>query len=255
MITFLRKIRKRLITKGQFSSYLLYAIGEILLVMVGILLALQVNNWNENRKNKNKEQQILQQLHFEFLENKAQLERVVQGHQESLGACERVAALFPIDPLAINLDTLTSYFLSPDTSGGVIAWWTFNPQNMVMKGLSDNASLDIISNEKLKGNLMQWESTLSDYAEEEQRAMIYVAESIMPYLEDHVAWSEPTNIFKNKALDLSFLASPKFENIILTRIFHLRTILFPPNSDVELELDKLRRVIDEIILLTETNDN
>lgn len=51
MITFFRKIRKGLLTKNNFSKYLLYAIGEIALVMIGILLALQVNNWNENRKN------------------------------------------------------------------------------------------------------------------------------------------------------------------------------------------------------------
>jgi len=50
MLTFLRKIRKSLVESGSVHKYLLYAIGEILLVMVGILLALQVNNWNEERK-------------------------------------------------------------------------------------------------------------------------------------------------------------------------------------------------------------
>ena len=50
MIKFFRKIRQKLLTENKFSKYMIYAIGEILLVMVGILLALQVNNWNENRK-------------------------------------------------------------------------------------------------------------------------------------------------------------------------------------------------------------
>lgn len=57
MIKFFRRIRKQLLTEnppigraGKFSKYLLYAIGEIVLVMIGILLALQVNNWNEQRK-------------------------------------------------------------------------------------------------------------------------------------------------------------------------------------------------------------
>lgn len=50
MIKFFRKIRQRLVTENKFSKYLLYAIGEIVLVMIGILLALQVNNWNENNK-------------------------------------------------------------------------------------------------------------------------------------------------------------------------------------------------------------
>ena len=51
MIKFFRKIRQRLLTENKFSKYLLYAIGEIALVMIGILLALQVNDWNETKKN------------------------------------------------------------------------------------------------------------------------------------------------------------------------------------------------------------
>ena len=51
MIKFFRKIRYDLMEKNKTGKYLKYAIGEILLVMIGILLALQVNNWNEDRKN------------------------------------------------------------------------------------------------------------------------------------------------------------------------------------------------------------
>ena len=49
MITLLRKIRKNLLTENRFSKYLLYAIGEIVLVVIGILIALQINNWNQNK--------------------------------------------------------------------------------------------------------------------------------------------------------------------------------------------------------------
>ena len=52
MIKFFRKIRQKLLNENRFSKYLVYAIGEIVLVMIGILLALQVNNWNELRKKK-----------------------------------------------------------------------------------------------------------------------------------------------------------------------------------------------------------
>jgi len=50
MIKFFRKIRQKLLAQNRFSKYLLYAIGEIVLVVIGILIALQINNWNENRK-------------------------------------------------------------------------------------------------------------------------------------------------------------------------------------------------------------
>ena len=52
MIKFFRKIRQDLLSKGKTGKYFKYAIGEIVLVMIGILLALQVNNWNEQRKNR-----------------------------------------------------------------------------------------------------------------------------------------------------------------------------------------------------------
>ena len=59
MIKFFRKIRQRLLTENKFSKYLLYAIGEIALVVIGILIALSINNWNEWKKERVKEREIL----------------------------------------------------------------------------------------------------------------------------------------------------------------------------------------------------
>jgi hypothetical protein len=61
MINIFKKIRRRFFS-NKMSSYLLYAIGEIVLVMIGILLALQVNNWNEERKQQNELKAILQTI-------------------------------------------------------------------------------------------------------------------------------------------------------------------------------------------------
>ena len=52
MIKFFRKIRFNLLSENNTSKYFKYAFGEIILVVIGILIALQINNWNENRKNK-----------------------------------------------------------------------------------------------------------------------------------------------------------------------------------------------------------
>lgn len=49
MLRLFRRIRQKLLTENKVSKYLLYAVGEILLVVIGILIALQVNNWNEKR--------------------------------------------------------------------------------------------------------------------------------------------------------------------------------------------------------------
>tara|TARA_R110002051_G_scaffold3131_6_gene16859 strand:- start:7426 stop:7659 length:234 start_codon:yes stop_codon:yes gene_type:complete len=62
MIKFFRKIRQRLVSENKFSKYLIYAIGEIVLVVIGILIALQLNNLNENKKNNVFEKEILSQI-------------------------------------------------------------------------------------------------------------------------------------------------------------------------------------------------
>ena len=62
MKKFFRKIRQGLLTENKFSKYLLYAIGEIILVVIGILVALQINNWNTYRKDRIKEKNLLHGL-------------------------------------------------------------------------------------------------------------------------------------------------------------------------------------------------
>ena len=91
MIKFFRKIRQRLLSENKFSKYLFYAIGEIVLVVIGILIALQINNWNENRKQQIKVNQnyheILADLdreraHANFIINKFEEQR--QAYREYL---------------------------------------------------------------------------------------------------------------------------------------------------------------------------
>ncbi len=75
MLTFLRKIRKGLIEGGASSKYLLYALGEIALVVIGILIALQLNNWNEERKNNAIKQEYVKIIIEELDINIARFER------------------------------------------------------------------------------------------------------------------------------------------------------------------------------------
>ena len=69
MIKFFRKIRYNLMETGKTSKYFKYAIGEIILVVIGILIALQVNNWNEERKKKNEVDQILLDIEQDLISN------------------------------------------------------------------------------------------------------------------------------------------------------------------------------------------
>jgi hypothetical protein len=66
MLRFFRQIRQHLLTDNKFSKYLLYAVGEILLVVIGILIALQVNNWNEERRLNKERINILENLRIDL---------------------------------------------------------------------------------------------------------------------------------------------------------------------------------------------
>jgi len=91
MIKFFRKIRQRLLTENKFSKYLLYAIGEIILVVIGILIALQINNWNQTRLDRSFEVTMLSEIKsslesdLNYYEDfKSRVERKSQGIQELL---------------------------------------------------------------------------------------------------------------------------------------------------------------------------
>nr|WP_298995170.1 DUF6090 family protein [uncultured Polaribacter sp.] len=78
MIKFFRKIRQKLLSENKFSKYLIYAIGEIVLVVIGILIALQINNWNESRKLESKKQELIINLINDFEGNIEQLQPAIK---------------------------------------------------------------------------------------------------------------------------------------------------------------------------------
>lgn len=76
MISFFRKIRQKLLSQNRVMSYLIYALGEILLVVIGILIALQVNNWNESRKARVVEIKFYEELKKDLEFNLAEIDEI-----------------------------------------------------------------------------------------------------------------------------------------------------------------------------------
>lgn len=90
MINFFRSIRRRLFTEGKATRYLLYAIGEIVLVVIGILIALQINTWNENRKLREREQVLLLELKSNLQTNIENLESDISKQLVGTACMERI---------------------------------------------------------------------------------------------------------------------------------------------------------------------
>ena len=100
MIKFFRKIRQKLLSENKFNRYLFYSFGEIILVVIGILIALQINNWNTDRINNNRVKQYAKSL-VQDLENDIEMINVSQ---------------FQAKKSFKKIDSLKSYILSTDLS-------------------------------------------------------------------------------------------------------------------------------------------
>jgi len=106
MIKFFRNIRKTLLSEGKTTSYLKYAIGEIVLVVFGILIALQINNWNENRKLNDKRQELIVALIEDFESTRKGLLVVNEESHEELKNAEIFYSLINKDTQTVTVDSL-----------------------------------------------------------------------------------------------------------------------------------------------------
>ncbi|MCK0178013.1 DUF6090 family protein [Flavobacteriaceae bacterium S0862] len=160
MIKLFRKIRQKLLAKNSFSKYLLYAIGEIVLVMFGILLALQVNNANEERKNRALESAYLSDIHQDFLENKSQFEERLQYFRNQFQIADSLGRyVFPI--------TDNNWKDVKKVYGRVFLPNTFDPNKSSINALISSGRIDIIQNNSLKKMILAWNDKYEDYKEGE----------------------------------------------------------------------------------------
>ncbi|MAM29154.1 MAG: hypothetical protein CMC13_09030 [Flavobacteriaceae bacterium] len=146
MIKFFRHIRKRLIRENRFSKYLLYAIGEIVLVVIGILIALQINNWNEEKALSETELNILNVM--------------LKNIQSDLGDMEFNVTFYNIRLKANQtvLQALKDPDNVPDTLAYTYANLGSNPYFIESTSAFDNLKsigFEIIQNESLREEIMQ----------------------------------------------------------------------------------------------------
>ncbi|MFY0629652.1 MAG: hypothetical protein JXR05_04670 [Flavobacteriaceae bacterium] len=175
MIKFFRKIRYDFMEKNKTGKYFKYAIGEIILVVIGILIALSINNWNEGRKNNAKEQQILIQLKDEYNANLLQLEQKITNRKKIIDAANNV--LHHIDvSLKINTDSLNSYL------NIMIGAPTFKP---IENNLINSGNILLIKNEKLNQLLTTWPSNVGAVQEIEKIWLTKMWGSVIPLFNDY----------------------------------------------------------------------
>lgn len=159
MIKFFRKIRFDLMSKNKTSKYFKYAIGEIILVVIGILIALQITNWNESRKESIKEMQFLKNFKSDLLANKTELERVlIKAHQTTLYADSILQYKKGI------LDTL-SLMSFTGCMMNATGFTVYQSQEGTIQDILGSGNLDIITNDSLRLAIGSWSASLKNIRE------------------------------------------------------------------------------------------
>ena len=205
MIKFFRKIRQRLLTENKFSKYLIYAIGEIALVMIGILLALQVNNWNQNNQNKKQEKQILTQLLEEYKNNLNQINSKILIRDEIITSSIKLLEYSNLNSQLINNDSLNRYLSRTITRP------TFDPELSVSNELTNSGKLYLLSNSELRKKISAFSSSLNELREEEIIIVNWVEERFYPFLIEH---------YQIGRLNIEFLDDIKFREKVTQITFN-----------------------------------
>ena len=175
MIKFFRKIRQKLLSENKFSRYLIYAIGEIVLVVVGILIALAINNWNINNANKKEEIYYLQKLKLNLQQDTTYVRARLRGIHIGLSM---------LDSLEIEIkNPLKTSFSNRLFTTTLFAQYGFSPQTSTFDNLKATGKLNLINNQILVDSLFVYYNDLENSTKQKIESMeTYVRNSIGPYL-------------------------------------------------------------------------
>ncbi|MFN1835242.1 DUF6090 family protein [Balneola sp. MJW-20] len=205
MITIFRRIRQKLIDSGSVTKYMLYAIGEILLVVVGILIALQVNNWNLDRLDRQREKEVLGDLKVEFEANLYDLNRVLKQHEVIYHELQEVQKITLSRNYKDNrLDSLMF---------GFAKWFGFTDRPGASTNLVNSGSLNLISNDELRDLITQWSGTVNDVVDDEIYAADYIRETVLPFLGKYYPLSNIEIANKNYVETIGQSLGPDFDPV------------------------------------------
>ena len=231
MIKFFRRIRYDLMEKNKTGKYLKYAIGEIILVMIGILLALQVNNWNE----KSKEDIVLKEALKQIAQDLKQDEVVLNGFLR--GDSRRVEYLLALSNGTYNTIRLDSIMYNLDN------YFFFYKSNNYYSSLKSSGLFSSFKNDNLKNNLTAYYEqmyerlkTSSEYGEN------FTNNRIIPFVLSHLEYSEnllvDEKLVKEKITTTNLLQLAKYQINVKRFSINLMNRAVVMNGDLRKEIKK-----------------
>ena len=239
---------------GKTGKYFKYAIGEIVLVVIGILIALQINNWNQSRLEKQTEKQILKDLKVEFDANFSDLKRVIRQHKIVFNEFSEIQRITNTN--TYNGEILDSLVFS------TTKWFSFTQRPGASENLINSGNLSIISNKTLRDLLTQWSGVVDDVIDDESYGNEFTRNTFLPFIAKHIPVTNLeyphykfylTNvkgkslngvpIIKPKAVDWEqFLNNIEFQSLLsLRKTYEMHSI-----DEAEIALDYCEKIINQL---------
>ena len=236
--------------------YIRYAIGEIVLVVFGILIALQINTWNNEQMEKRKEQSVLIGLHDTFIHNLENLNYVMANTREAFDSSKTLLSLMgpnASDYTNAQVDSLVSLMIN---------YTTYDPSVGTVDDIINSGKLNIIQNKELKSNISDWSGMLDDTKKDIDIANNHSFNILMVFLNDKINLKNvpvPQRIVDQTQLNISepshfpanydaLMRSKEFENLVdfhaLNLIYLMREYL-KIKDYLESNLSLLASEIDE----------
>ncbi|NER10779.1 hypothetical protein SAMN06265375_102240 [Muriicola jejuensis] len=243
MIKFFRKIRQQLLTENKISKYLIYATGEIVLVVIGILIALQINDWNTERENEVLKRTYYVQILQDLEKDRNRLIRANQG----------------IDTFFVRLQAYKELFKKPDLPlweaatalGGVFSeeaglGWNFETNTNTVNTLRNTGDIKLIPLD-IRNRILDFRykvSGLMDYVKSES---IIIANASMATQKIYGGADMPTRIGNQPKI----LAHFGKEEVALRSLLELEAILYEHALLVKNSRERTDDLIREIDEITE----
>jgi len=240
MIRFFRKIRQQLLTENKFSKYILYAIGEILLVVIGIYIALQINNWNESRIITQKEITNLMEIKKNLnsdLEN--QLIPGSEYYQRSVDSYDILQSNFYNSPQSIPEDSIRRLYFR------MVLPWKLAFNTVTFDNLN-SIGIDLISNDSIRENISQLYGykyrIIMDYHDV---TVTEFREDFVPLLNNHanvhkvLSKSELDYLKNDKPLNTRLIGMVKRREYLRDYFLDAKPIVEQLIANIETEIERL----------------
>nr|WP_298922896.1 DUF6090 family protein [uncultured Allomuricauda sp.] len=246
-----RKIRQSLLTKNNFNQYFLYAIGEIVLVVIGILIALQINNWSETRKREIEEEKLLIALMEDFKENKIRIVDAIDKEMDMIKMSKSLIQAMQQDQKPINMDSIRFWVTS-----GAKSWWKAELITGTYDAMVNAGKIEILESDDLKRVLSQFTADINSGFEDHQESMSYLIEmnkisaDITPALIHDIQRTNLGLVVANE--DFNESIESLMNNDVYLGLLISKTWLERLRIDYQ---QKLHGYIDEIIAICESELN